>query len=143
MQIRVPNLLRRSFRSILKSKFARRGAAGLACLVLLVFTQLLIVGAILSGSREQDTSVQRLDTTRAFYAAEGAMNMAIREVMSNTDEDGDGGVGTISDTGVLEDDPPVGSGRAYVVQSTSGGVITMVSRGRSGAARRQITTDID
>jgi hypothetical protein len=122
---------------------SRKGAASLACVILMVVWQITLVGAILPDCRNQDTTLQRLDTVRAFYAAEGGMNMAIREVFSNEDIDADGGIGSISNTGSPTDDPDIGPGRVYVVTSESGGITTLVSRGRSGSARRQITTDVE
>lgn len=122
---------------------ARRGAIGVTAVLALVVIQLIVVGGVISGAREDDTTIQRLDTERAFYAGEGGMNMAIREVLSNTDEDGDGVVGSISNNGSLLDDPVIGTARVYVVKSVSGVTTTLVSRGRAGIARRQITTDIE
>ena len=121
----------------------RRGAIGNAAVIVLVFVQLLLVGAITSGAREADTSEQRLNTLRAFYAAEGGMNMAIREVLTNSDDDGDGAIGTISDNGSPSDDPTIGAARTYVVKAISAGTTTVVSRGRAGIARRQLATDIE
>jgi Tfp pilus assembly protein PilX len=127
----------------LRIRGQRRGAIGVASVIVLVVVQLLLVGAIIAGTREADTTMQRMDTLRAFYAAEGGMNMAIREMLSNLDEDGDGDIGTISNDALLTDDPAVGNAHVYVVQSVNGGTTTLVSRGRCGLARRQLTTDIE
>ena len=122
---------------------SRRGAIGVTAVLALVVLQLVVVGGVISGAREDDTTVQRLDTERAFYAGEGGMNMAIREVLSNTDEDGDGVVGSISNDGSLLNDPAIGTAHVYVVKSVSGATTTLISRGRAGIARRQISTDIE
>lgn len=121
----------------------RRGAIGVAAVIVLVFCQLLIVGVVIAGTRDEDATVQRLNTSRAFYAAEGGLNMAIREVLSNSDDDGDGAVGTLSNNAILADDPGMGEARVYVVKAVSGTITTMVSRGRCGMTRRQLTTEIE
>lgn len=121
----------------------RRGAIGVAAVIALVFAQLLIVGVIITGAREQDTTVQRLDTLRAFYAAEGGMNMAIREMMNLNDDDGDGTVGSISNDNNASNDPQAGNARVYVTTAVSGPTTTLVSRARSGQARRQLSAVIE
>lgn len=40
---------------------------------------------ILAGARDQDLTARRLDTARAFRAAEAGANTAIREVMAGVD----------------------------------------------------------
>lgn len=122
---------------------ARRAAAGIASVVVLVFIQLAIVGSVILGARDQDTTVQRLDTLRSFYAAEGGMNMAIREMINNVDDDGDGAIGTISNDANTANDPQVGTARVYVVKDIVGTTSNLTSRGRSGAARRQVTAAIE
>lgn len=116
---------------------AQRGIAAIGMVVVLVTAQLIIVGAVLSGSRDLDMTVQRLDSARAFYAAEAGENMAIREVMGKTDNDGDGGVGSISNDGVPNNDPLLITARVSVSTAASGGQTTLTSKARSGLARRQ------
>ena len=36
---------------------------------------------MIGGGRDHDLTVKRMDTLRAFYAAEAGMNIAIRELM--------------------------------------------------------------
>jgi Tfp pilus assembly protein PilX len=115
-----------------------RGSVGLAILVVLVILQLLLVGMILGGAREQDLSVQRIDTCRAFYAAEAGANMALREEMRGEDCDGDGGIGTISNDGLTANDPTVGIAQVCVTSGVSGMTTTLTSRGRCAATRRRI-----
>ncbi len=61
-------------------------------------------------SRTRSAEIKCVETTQGFYAAEAGMNMAInsREMMNNTDEDGDGAIGTISDDAVPASDPTFG-----------------------------------
>ena len=84
-----------------------------------------------------------METIRAFYATEGGMNLAIRELMINFDDDGDGGIGTISDDGNAANDPTVGSAQLEVTASTAGSVTTLTAEGRSGNARRFATALLD
>lgn len=116
---------------------ARRGSIGLAMVIVLVFLQLLMVGVVISGARDQDIAVQRLDSTRAGYAAEAGANMAMRELMNDADEDGDGVIGSISDDGNASNDPALGTASVYVSESVAGSETTLTVRGRAGAALRQ------
>jgi hypothetical protein len=104
---------------------------------LLVVVDLIIVGMVLAGGREQDLTVRRLETVRAFYAAESGINMSIRELMEGGDEDGDGEMGTISDDGNAANDPSLGSAQVFVTAVTSGET-TLTSKGRSGEATREL-----
>jgi hypothetical protein len=108
-----------------------------------VFLQLAVVGSVVLSARDQDTTVQRLDTLRSFYAAEAGMNMAIREMINNSDEDGDGTIGTISNDNNAGNDPLLGTARVYVVKTISGPTSILTSRGRAGVARRQLTTAVE
>jgi Tfp pilus assembly protein PilX len=116
---------------------ARRGGAGIAVVIVLVVLQLVVVGVVLGGARDQGIAVSRLDSVRAFYAAEGGMNMALREIMLATDADADGTVGTISDDGNPANDPAFGDAQVSVSMSVPGGTTVLTSRGRSGEAVRE------
>lgn len=116
---------------------SRRGSVGLAMVIVLVILQLLLVGVIASGARDQDQAVNRLDTFRSAYAVESGENMALRELMTNTDQDGDGGVGTISNDGNPNNDPALGTARFCVTSSIAGQQTTLVSKGRAGSTRSQ------
>ena len=122
---------------------SRRAAAGIATVIILVFAQLAIVGSVVTGTRDQDTTVQRLDTLRAFYAAEGGMNMAIREMINNSDDDGDTIIGSISNDGDTANDPTIGTAKVYVTKAMVGSTSNLTSRGRAGAARRQVTAAVE
>lgn len=127
-------------RSAHRNPRQRRGATIVAMISTMLVIALVLVGLVLGGARDQDLSVRRLETLRAFYAAEAGTNMAIREMMLSTDLDGDGDVGTISNDGNAANDPTVSSGRVYVSKSVVGVQITLSSEGRCGVARRTIET---
>ncbi len=122
----------------LRRSQVRRGTAAVAVIIALVLLQLAVAGMVLGGARDHDLSARRLDTVRAFYAAEAGANMAVRELMSNADADADGAIGSISNDSNLTDDPLLGAARVYVTKSVAGSVTTISSRGRSGDATRQI-----
>jgi hypothetical protein len=86
----------------------RRGVAALSAILVLLFLQLSIVGVIVAGARDQNMTVTRVEGTRAYYAAEGGFQMAVREGMLKVDEDGDGGIATISANGNSLDNPKLG-----------------------------------
>jgi Tfp pilus assembly protein PilX len=116
----------------------RRGVSTIVIVGLLVVVELVIVGMVLAGGREQDLTARRLETVRAFYAAEAGVNMAVRELMEGADEDGDGATGTISDDGNDANDPSLGAAQVVVTAATSGGETTVTSKGRSGQATREL-----
>lgn len=121
----------------------RAGAVGVALVLVLVMVQLLVVVSILGQPPERELAVMRLDSLRAFYAAEAGMNMAVRERMLNTDHDADGGIGTISADGNTSNDPAVGTARVSVTSAPSGSDTILTSRGRCGDAVREIEATID
>src|SRR4051812_7960525 len=122
---------------------ARRGAVGIAVIALLVIVQLVIVAAVISGARDQDMMVQRLNSERAFYACESGANMAIRELVVGIDEDGDGKIGGISDDGNAANDPSLSGARFSSVWSTVGATITANPTGRMGSTLRKATVTVE
>jgi type II secretory pathway component PulK len=125
------------------SSRTRRGAAAVATIILLMLMNLIIVGMIIGGARESDLTVRRLETVQAFYAAEGGMNMAIRELMENSDEDGDGTVGSISDDADDGNNPTLGSATLVVTLTEDAGETTLVSKGAAGEARREMEAKLE
>lgn len=119
-----------------------RGSTSLAAVLVLVLIQLFIVGMVIAGVRDVETTPQRLDTTRAFYAAEGGINMSVREVMSGVDEDSDGKIGTISNDGNAANDPLVGLARVAVAEAANGSNTDFTASGRAGLARRKALTTV-
>ncbi|MHC4216881.1 MAG: hypothetical protein ACYSU7_00340 [Planctomycetota bacterium] len=115
----------------------RRAATAVAVIVVLVIIDLVVVGLVISGTRGHDLTLRRMETVEAFYAAEAGMNMAMREVMVDEDQDGDCSIGTISHDGDSGTDPAFGNAAWLVTATTSGCETTLRSYGRSGDARRQ------
>jgi len=118
----------------------RRGAAVVALVVVMLVATLIILGMVFAGARDQDLTMRRLETIRAFYAAEAGANMSIREEMLNTDSDGDGAIGSISDDGNDANNPSIGPAQVKVTRAVSGSQTTLTSRGTCGSAQRVIET---
>ncbi len=117
----------------------RRGMAAIVMIVLLLILDLIIIRIVIGGARDHVLTVRRVETIQAFYAAEAGMNMAIRELMLDTDEDGDTGIGSISDDGNAANDPTFGNAQVVVTRTPPAALpTTLTSQGRSGDARREI-----
>lgn len=111
-----------------------------AMIALLMVIDLIIVAMVIGGGRDHELTVHRTQTIEAFYAAEAGMNMSIRELMEDADEDTDGTIGTISDDGTPANDPGFGAARFFVTVSADWpavGLKTLTSEGRSGNSRRE------
>ena len=116
----------------------RRGSVGLSVLLLMLLLDLILVGAVIAGARELDLDRERLDGARAQYAADAAMNRALREVYAATDEDGDGGVGTISNDANESDDPALGVAR-FSAARTAGSPSVITASSWCGDAQRSLS----
>ena len=68
----------------------RRGSVAVMVIIVLLLTSIFIIGIVSGSSRDLDSSARRLETVQAFYAAEAGVNMALRELKINSDEDYDG-----------------------------------------------------
>jgi hypothetical protein len=121
---------------------ARRGAAVVAIVLATLVLGFIMIGMVLAGARDQDLNVQRMSTLRAFYAGEGAANMAIRETLQGMDEDGDGGVGSISNDGNPANNPVIGGATVYATTAANAGGMTVSVRGSAGIATRKIDIDL-
>jgi hypothetical protein len=121
----------------------RRGTVAVAMIIVMTVISLVIVGMVLGGARDQDLTIRRLETLGAFYAAEAGMNMALRESMLSVDEDGDGGVGSISDDANAGNDPVIGSARVRVEVVDGADESTLISHGRAGDSQRRIESDLE
>ncbi len=115
-------------------------------IIMLVILNLIVLSFTLNQSHDHDLTIRRLDTIKAFYAAEAGVNMAVRELMEPADEDLDGTIGTISDDSDPDTDPTLGNAAFVViavVDTPLVGQTSLTSQGRSGEARRQMTTVIE
>ncbi len=116
----------------------RRATIAISMVIAMVVVNLIIISIVIGGARDHDLSIKRIETIQSFYAAEAGMNMAIREMMNSTDEDGDGAIGTISDDATPANDPTFGQAQVLVTAAVAGPQTTLTSQGRSGQARRNV-----
>src|SRR5205085_12232111 len=65
-------------------------------IVLMIYLMLVITGVAVCDCRDSDAGRARILADRAFYAADAGIQMAVREIMEDADEDGDGVIGGIS-----------------------------------------------
>lgn len=115
-----------------------RGSIGIAMIAALVLVEVVIVVAVLGGGLQHDLTIQRIDTNRAFYAAEAGAAMATREVWLNTDVDGDGAIGSISDDSDPDNNPVVGEATVVVTRTDEVGEVLLVATGRTVRSRRRV-----
>ena len=121
-----------------KRKVQRRGSVSLFMIIILLMGALIVTGLSLTRARDHDLSVRRVETAQAFYASEGAMNMALREIIEGADEDGDGVIGGISDDDNAANDITLGAAMLRVEREASGADTLLTAVGRSGSARRTV-----
>ncbi|MBC7771286.1 MAG: hypothetical protein H7210_02205 [Pyrinomonadaceae bacterium] len=121
----------------------RRGAVAVAMVMALVLLQLTIVATLVGGARHQDLSRARVESARAFYAAEAGINMSARELTLGIDEDRDGAIGSISSDSNNSNNPSVGQSTSLVVfRFAVGPVTTIRSVATAGTTARTIQTII-
>lgn len=114
----------------------------IAVVMALIVLQLVVVGVVYLGSREQSLTAFRLEASKAQYAAEAGMNMALREIYNAADEDGDGGIGSISNDGNSANDPQVNGASILVTATTAGATTTVTSTARTANTKRTITVTL-
>lgn len=117
-----------------------------AMVATLMIINLLVVGMIVSQARDHHLTVRRVETIASFYAAEAGMNMSMREMFENADEDGDGWIGGISEDSNPDNDPMLGNAQFFVTTSESspqGPQTTITSEGRSGQAKRTMVSSVN
>jgi Tfp pilus assembly protein PilX len=109
----------------------------------LVLIEVVVVVSVLGGGMQNDLTLQRIETNRAFYAAEAGAAMAAREAWLNSDEDGDGSVGGISDDGNTDNNPTVGAASVMVEMTEVSGEIVLIATGRTDRARRRVEIRVE
>ncbi len=121
----------------------RRATIAISMVIALVVVNLIIVSIVIGGARDHDLTIKRIETIQAFNPSEAGRTMAIREMMTNTDADGDGAIGTISDDATPANDPTFGQAQVLVTVSVAGPQTTLRNKGRSGDARREVETVLE
>ncbi len=73
----------------------RRGVTLVLVVMLLVLLQVAVAGTVTSSARQVDLMTVGYQGAAANYRAEGLLQRGIREAVRNTDEDGNGTIGTV------------------------------------------------
>ena len=120
---------------------SRRGTVVVAVIVALVVLQILVYAVAVTGSRDQDLTVRRLEGARSYYAAEAVANMSMREIGRNVDEDANGTIGTVFSAATP---PAIGPGgaSAWTTAVSASGVTTVTALAANGSATRTITSNV-
>ncbi len=74
---------------------ARPGVTLVLVVMLLVLLQVAVMGTVTSSARQVDLMTVGYQGVQANYSAEGLLQRGIREAVRNTDEDGNGTIGTV------------------------------------------------
>ncbi len=110
---------------------SRRGMAVVGIVVLLAIIHIVVIGSVSSGARESDVQTLRLETLRAFLAADSGVVVWIRMDAA----------GETIDAGETVD---IGTERMiYVSAPDAGEAGTVVIEGQSGRARRRVAVDVE
>ncbi|MDX2147125.1 MAG: PA14 domain-containing protein [Planctomycetota bacterium] len=123
-----------------------RGAALVGVVAALVVIQIALTGVILAGARQASLGSARVAASRAFYAAEALNQRAVREIVLQTDEDGDGIVGSVFAGG---SGLPLGVGVSLgTLESTSviqgqNTLTTLIATGYCQDSSRQVRTTLE
>ena len=98
----------------------RRGTILVGLLVGLMLLASALVAVAISGRREQDLTMRRMEAMRAAYAEEAAAQIAVRELVNQQDDDGDSRIGTVA-SGSLTPGITIGSSTAAALADGVGG----------------------
>ncbi|MEY3230164.1 MAG: hypothetical protein RL689_251 [Planctomycetota bacterium] len=111
----------------------RRGTMLVGILVGLMLLAGALVAVAVSGRREQDMTMRRMEAMRARYAQEAVAQIAVRELINQQDDDGDGAVGTVAG-GVLASGITIGSSKGATASASAGDGIVLQPQGSNGLA---------
>ncbi len=116
----------------MRGPFRQRRAAVLVAMVLvLALLHLLVVGSLAPGRSESELAALRVETIRAFYAAEAGALVVIRRTIDGGDP--------IAPGGSLD----LAGGRAVFVAWPADGIGEFSVEGRSGRAVRRLSLTIE
>ncbi len=109
---------------------SRRGIAIAVLVIVFAMISFVVIAAIGGAQGDTQASAIRVETARAFYAAESGAIIIFRSVASGE---------TLPVTGAQID---LGSQTIEFVQTPPSGVGTVIIEGRAGLARRRINLEI-
>ena len=108
----------------------RTGTVSVALMIVLVMVAAMVVSIVMATSRANELSGLGVAGTRAQYAGDAGTQMALREIVGNSDYDADGTIGS------------VGAGSTGRVLSSSGGASTLAGVVSSGSTRTVTVTSL-
>jgi hypothetical protein len=108
-----------------------RGTILVGILVGLVLLASTLMAVAISGRREQDLTMRRMESMRASYAQEAAAQIAVRELINQQDDDGDGIIGEVAG-GVLASGISISGSKGAASADVSGSVWTIQPQGSNG-----------
>lgn len=109
----------------------RRGAAAVIVVVILALTSLVVVTAVAGGEDDAQVAALRVETLRAFYAAESGGVIVFKAIISGATLPSDG------------DEVTIGSQTIEFVRVPPTGVGEVTIEGRAGLARRRLTLEVE
>ena len=97
----------------------RRGAIVAAVVIMLAMLHVVVIGVVFSGGDESQVAVLRVETARAFYAAESGARVLVRTLHDDGELPGEGDELGLDESVVRFVSIPDGAGE-YVVEGVSG-----------------------
>ncbi|MBX3387056.1 MAG: hypothetical protein KF768_10835 [Phycisphaeraceae bacterium] len=117
----------------------RPGTVLVALVIVLVVMSIAVAAIVTTGARDQELGAVRAQGAWAQFAAESAAAMAAKELIDDTDHDGDGGIGTISNDGNPANDPTINGGtRVWATRTDDGSATVITAIAQNGGARREV-----
>lgn len=114
----------------LRTSRARRGVVVLVIVVVLAVLNIAIIGGVAASASDAQVGLLRVETSRAFYAAEGGATIVVKGLLGDITPPTDGSTLTLD-----------GSEIEFVQVPSSAGEI--VVEGRSGFARRRLSIEVE
>jgi Tfp pilus assembly protein PilX len=119
-----------------------RATVLVAVLVALLIISVAVLSLGTSNALNQQTTADRTEGARTFYANEAIANMSMRELVNASDYDGDGDQGAISDDGNAANNPTINGVSGMATRSVSGSNITITCTAASTNTLRKIVLSL-
>lgn len=98
---------------------AQQGSILFGVLILMLILSVFAMTGAATIATGQSMTQCSTQATQALYSADAAIEMALKEYIAGSDEDGDGTVGGISDDGNIGNNPTLGQASMEVTFSAS------------------------
>ncbi|GEM_PF-6914681 len=120
---------------------ANRGAIATALVLAIVLLGVAVTAATVAAGSGLGLASLRTENLRAVAACDSGMQLALAEIASGLDTDGDGTIGGVSDNGLNADDPTLDG--ASVVVEYEDGLLTAVATCGAVTRTRYIEIEMD